>query len=96
MAVSKYRTFQLLHPLNTAVTEHAMHTDHPHIRRHTHGCTQHTYVATHTQAEHEHVVTNAGGESTHPVQLSCLLRFLDHMVAYLLMRGDSREVGGAG
>lgn len=28
------------------------------------------------------------GESTHPVLLSCLPRFLDHMVAYLLMRGD--------
>lgn len=29
-----------------------------------------------------------GGGSTHPVLLSCLRRFLDHMVAYLLMRGD--------
>lgn len=28
------------------------------------------------------------GESTHPVLLSCLPRFLDHMVAYLLMGGD--------
>lgn len=33
------------------------------------------------------------GGSTHPMLLSRLLRFLDHMVAYLLMRGDAERAG---
>ena len=64
-----------------------MHATHTHT---------HTHTATHIEAEHEHAATNAGGKA----RTLCCFRvsrgfffffFWDHMVAYLLMRGDPQR-----
>lgn len=82
------------HPTPTIANEHAI----AHIRatpastalhmdardRRTHTDMQSHNIA----AGHEQPNAKGEGERTHPRLLSCLLRFLDHMVAYLLMRGD--------
>lgn len=61
LSATKYRTFQLLHPMNTRRIHTTPTTTNIHmdaLNTHTH-----TYWGSHLEAEHEHVVTKARGKA---------------------------------